>query len=75
MSTVMLSRLVTVNASADTVFSSITDWSRQSEWMIGTTVKGADQLGLGVGGTILARTSIGILGFNDPMTITQWAPP
>jgi hypothetical protein len=75
MNVVLLSRSVGIAAPADVIFAAMTNWSRQSEWMIGTSVAALTQEGLGVGGTLAARTRIGPLSFLDPMTITEWQPP
>lgn len=62
---------VDVDASAEAVWAAAVDWERQSEWMVGTTVRG----GHGEGARIVAFTGIRGYGFNDPMTITTWDPP
>jgi len=75
MTVVTIFRSIQIAAPAGVVFAAMTDWSHQSEWMPGTSVKGVRRNGQGKGGTIVARTSIGPFGFNDPMTITKWQPP
>jgi carbon monoxide dehydrogenase subunit G len=62
---------VLVPAEADRVWQLVTDWDRQRDWMLGTQVSG----GQGVGATVVARTGIGPVGFEDTMEITQWDPP
>lgn len=47
------------------------DWSRQGEWIPGTSVSG----GTGVGAQVAARTALGPVGFTDTMVITEWDPP
>jgi hypothetical protein len=47
------------------------DWSRQGEWIPGTSVSG----GTGVGAHVEARTAVGPVGFTDTMIITEWDPP
>lgn len=79
-----LALTVDVAAAPQQVWDAVTDWPRQSEWMVGTTVRatatGADGApGSGVGGGIEAWTGIGSararLGFLDTMVITHWDPP
>ncbi|WP_405061358.1 SRPBCC family protein [Kribbella sp. NBC_01505] len=53
----------------------VVDWSRQSRWMLFTRVWATGQDGVGVGGGVAARTSVGGIGFTDDMVITQWDPP
>jgi hypothetical protein len=66
---------VVVDAPPEVVWAAVTDWERQSEWMLGTTVRATDQGGVGVGGGIEAFTGAGRLGFLDTMVITDWDPP
>jgi hypothetical protein len=66
---------VEVAAPAAVVWSYVTDWPRQGEWIPLTRVEtvppgaAADR----VGGRVRAWTGIGPAGFWDPMTITAWA--
>lgn len=66
---------VDVAAPADQVWAAVTDWPGQGEWMLGTSVRGTELEGRGVGGGIEAFTGVGRLGFLDTMTITRWEPP
>ena len=66
---------VPVKAPVQSVWDATTDWERQSQWMLGTTVRGTTKGGRGVGGGIEAWTGIGPLGFLDTMVITAWEPP
>ena len=70
---------VVVDAPVEAVWAAITDWERQSEWMVGTTVRatgrGGDGRGHGVGAGIEAFTGVGRVGFLDTMVITLWDPP
>lgn len=66
---------VVVDAPPQAVWQAVTDWPRQSEWMLGTTVKATEQDGVGVGGRLEAFTGIGRAGFLDTMVITEWDPP
>lgn len=62
---------VTVTAPPQQVWDAAVDWSRQSEWMMGTRVRG----GSGRGATLIGWTGIGPVGFTDTMVITEWDPP
>jgi hypothetical protein len=53
----------------------VMDWERQSRWMLFTRVWGTENDGVGVGGGVAARTSVGGVGFTDDMVITHWDPP
>lgn len=64
-----------VDAPVEQTWAGATDWARQGEWMLGTTVRPTKQGGQGVGGGIEAFTGIGKLGFLDTMDITVWEPP
>jgi uncharacterized protein YndB with AHSA1/START domain len=66
---------VDVDAPAQQVWDALVDWDSQQAWMIGTQVQPARHGGHGVGAGISARTGLGPVGFTDPMTVTEWAPP
>jgi len=53
----------------------VMDWERQSNWMLFTRVWGTENHGVGIGGGVAARTSVGGVGFTDDMVITHWDPP
>ena len=53
----------------------VMDWERQSSWMLFTRVWGTENAGVGIGGGVAARTSVGGVGFTDDMVITHWDPP
>jgi len=63
---------VDVAASPETTWLAATDWARQGEWMLGTTVAVTGGDGRSVGSTLSARTAAGPLGFTDTMEITEW---
>jgi hypothetical protein len=63
---------VEVDAPVERTWAAATDWARQGEWMLGTTVTGE---GRAVGGRLAAFTGVGRFGFLDTMTITGWNPP
>ncbi len=69
--TVEITAHVLVPAEADRVWELVTNWDRQRDWMLGTQVSG----GRSVGSTVVARTGIGPVGFEDTMEITEWDPP
>ena len=66
---------VVVDAPPQAVWEAVTDWPRQSEWMLGTTVRSTELGGVGVGGGLEAFTGVGRAGFLDTMIITEWDPP
>ena len=66
---------VDVDAPADTVFAAATDWGRQHEWMLGTTVRVRRGDGHSIGSEVEAVTGIAGLGVADRMRITVWDAP
>jgi hypothetical protein len=56
-------------------FARITDWARHSEHIPLTTVSVTSDPPAGVGTTFVGRTGLAGIGFDDPMTVTQWQPP
>ncbi len=66
---------VVVDAPPQAVWDAVTDWPRQSEWMLGTTVRATHLDGVGVGAGLEAFTGVGRAGFLDTMVITEWDPP
>ena len=67
---------VDVDAPAEAVWRTITDWEGQGEWMLGTRVRVTSAGdGRGLGATLSAVTGVGPLGFTDPMEIVEWDPP
>ncbi len=75
MKPVELTLSVKIKASQQEVFNKVVDWESQSDWMLGTKVKGTKNNGQGLGGEINAWTGFWKIGFNDPMVITQWVEP
>lgn len=75
MSLVELTVRTPVEAPAASVWRVLTDWERQGDWMVGTTVRLASGDGRSVGAKLAARTGIGPFGFTDTMKITVWDPP
>jgi hypothetical protein len=66
---------VVVQAPVTAVWEAVTDWDRQGEWMVGTTVRSTGRNGRGVGAGLEAFTGVGRFGFLDTMVITLWDPP
>jgi uncharacterized protein YndB with AHSA1/START domain len=66
---------VLVEAPVEAVWAAVVDWDRQSEWILGTTVRATTNGGLGLGACVEAYTGVGPLGFLDTMVITEWEPP
>ncbi|WP_156753853.1 SRPBCC family protein [Actinokineospora pegani] len=67
---------VGVEAPVDVVWEALTDWARQGEWMLGTSVSVVEGDGRGVGSRLSAFTGLfGVVGFTDPMRITTWEQP
>lgn len=66
---------VEVAAPAGTTWLALTDWNRQSEWILGTSVRVVSGNGRSVGSRIEAFTGVGGLGVTDLMEITSWEPP
>jgi hypothetical protein len=63
---------VEVDAPVERTWAAATDWDRQGEWVLGTTVRAE---GEGLGAQLAAFTGVGRLGFVDTMTVTTWDPP
>lgn len=71
-----LALTVDVDAPAELVWRTVTDWPGQSEWMVAThvrTTSGGD--GRALGATLSAVTGVGPLAVTDTMEITEWEPP
>ena len=66
---------VEVAAPAGTTWLALTDWTRQGEWMLGTSVRVVEGNGRSVGSRIAAFTGVAGIGFTDTMEITVWEPP
>lgn len=67
---------VDVNAPAEAVWRTITDWVGQGEWMLGTRVSVTSPGdGRELGATLSAFSGVGPLGFTDTMEIVEWEPP
>lgn len=66
---------VDVQAPPETVFAAATDWPRQGEWILGTTVRIRRGDGRSVGSEVEAFTGMRGIGVTDSMRITEWAAP
>lgn len=63
-----------VAAPPERTWRALTDWPRQGEWMLGTTVTVTGGDGRSVGSTLSAKTGYGPFGFVDTMEITEFDP-
>ncbi|GAA3297199.1 MULTISPECIES: SRPBCC family protein [Dactylosporangium] len=66
---------VEVNAPAEQVWAALTDWRNHARWAPLTTVRLTTDRMDGLGAGFVARSGIGPLGFDDPMTVVRWEPP
>lgn len=66
---------VDVDAPPEQTWAAITDWERQGEWILATTVRLRSASALGVGTEIEALTGVGKVGVRDQMRVTEWDPP
>ncbi|UQU63459.1 SRPBCC family protein [Couchioplanes caeruleus] len=64
-----------VAAPATTVWATMVDWPRHGDWAPLTRVRVTTPRPDGVGAGFVARTGIGPLAFDDPMTVELWQPP
>jgi len=62
----------TTSLSVAECWARLTDWERHGDFIPLTTITRA---GEGVGSRFTARTSVGPVGFDDPMEVTVWQPP
>jgi uncharacterized membrane protein len=65
---------VIVDAPADRVFTALTDWERQGEWIPFTTVRVVEGDG-GVGSQLEAVTAVGPAVLRDEMRVSRLDPP
>ena len=75
-----LTETVDIDAPPERVWSALTDWVRQGEWMLATDVRAVGGPAQDVGGRVEARTGVPLpggarLGVLDAMVITRWEPP
>jgi hypothetical protein len=75
-----LSESVDIEAPPERVWTALTDWVRQGEWILATDVRPVIGPARGVGGRLVAVTGVPLpggrrLGVVDTMEITRWEPP
>jgi hypothetical protein len=64
-----------VAAPAGQVWAALVDWPRHGDWAPLTSVRVTTPGVVGVGATFVARTGIGPVSFDDPMTVVTWSLP
>jgi len=66
-----------IPASADQVWTLVTDWPAHSRWisLTNVTIDPDSPVRTGLGTRFTGRTALGPVGFDDPMTVTVWQPP
>jgi hypothetical protein len=64
-----------IRASAVETWQTLVDWPRHGHWAPLTVVTVTTARPDGAGAGFVARTGIGRLAFDDPMTVVQWQPP
>src|SRR3954466_14018058 len=75
-----LSESVDIEAPPERVWTALTDWVRQGEWILATDVRPVIGPARGVGGRRVAVPGVPLpggrrLGVVDTMEITRWEPP
>lgn len=66
---------VEVAAAQEQTWAAMTDWNRQGEWILATTVRRTSAEAVGTGTEIEALTGLGRFGLRDTMRVTDWDPP
>jgi hypothetical protein len=66
---------VDVAAPASRVWAALVDWPNHGHWAPLTAVRVTTPRPDGLGAGFVARSGLGPLGFDDPMTVTHWEPP
>jgi hypothetical protein len=64
-----------VRAPASRVWAELVDWRKHGDWAPLTVVRITTARADGIGAGFVARTGIGPLAFDDPMTVAHWQPP
>lgn len=75
MNTVTLTFSITIRANQQTIFDYVSDWEKQSDWILFTTVKKLTDPIHTKDVTLLATTKFGPIKFVDSMVVTDWQPP
>ena len=70
-----ISAKIVIDGTQESVFSAVTNWTSQRNWIFATKVKSVGDGSHKIGGKLEAFTGIGSIGFLDTMTITKWDPP
>lgn len=70
-----ISAKIAIEATQHSVFTAVTNWESQHDWIYATKVKGVSDDSHRLGGKLEAFTGIGRFGFLDTMTITKWDSP
>lgn len=64
-----------VRASATATWEALVDWPRHADWVPLTVVRVESEQAGGVGARFVARTGLGPLAFDDPMSVVAWETP
>ncbi len=66
-----------IDAPVERVWELVTDWPAHGRWIPLTKVSIDPDSpdGAGLGTRFTGRTALGPIGFDDPMTVTEWQPP
>jgi len=64
-----------VRAPVSRVWAELVDWPKHGDWAPLTSVRVTTPRPDGVGAAFVARTGIGPMSFDDPMTVVRWEPP
>ncbi|XVV10098.1 SRPBCC family protein [Actinoplanes sp. CA-131856] len=64
-----------VRGPATVVWKTLVDWPRHGDWAPLTAVRTLPGPAEGKGATFVARTGVGPLAFDDPMTVVAWQSP
>ena len=74
MKTVTLTFSVMIRASQQTIFDYVSDWEKQSDWILFTTVKQLSNSAKRQDADLLAETKLGPIKLVDTMVVTDWQP-
>ncbi len=74
MSLVTLTFKVNIHADPHTIFNYLSDWEKQSDWILFTTVEKVSAEPNQSGTKLSATTGFGPLKFIDTMVVTDWQP-
>lgn len=66
---------IEIAANPQTVWDTVTAWDQQGGWMPATSVQRLPGPVQAVGERFVARTGVGPVAFDDPITVTAWDPP